>query len=78
MAEELKETREEFEKELEASLEKAETSESAAWARLEQMKEEGTILSLTVGCKRRSHRVRGRNPRIHPCIIIVNRICGRS
>ena len=49
MAEELKETREEFEKELEASLEKAETSESAAWARLEQMKEEGTILSLTVG-----------------------------
>lgn len=49
MAEELKETREEFEKELEASLEKAETNESAVWARLEQMKEEGTILSLTVG-----------------------------
>ncbi len=49
MAEELKETREEFEKELEASLEKAETNESAVWARLEQMKEEGTIRSLTVG-----------------------------
>ena len=49
MAEELKETKEEFEKELEASLEKAETNESAVWARLEQMKEEGTILSLTVG-----------------------------
>lgn len=49
MSEELKETREEFEKELEASLEKAETNESAVWARLEQMKEEGTILSLTVG-----------------------------
>ena len=49
MAEELKETREEFEKELEASLENAETNESAVWARLEQMKEEGTILSLTVG-----------------------------
>lgn len=49
MAEELKETREEFEKELEASLEKAETNESDTWARLEQMKEDGTILSLTVG-----------------------------
>ena len=35
MAEELKETREEFEKELEASLEKAETNESATWAHLE-------------------------------------------
>lgn len=49
MSEELKETREEFEKELEASLEKAETSEGMAWAHLEQMKEEGTVLSLTVG-----------------------------
>ena len=49
MAEELKETREEFEKELEASLEKAETNESATWAHLEQMKEDGTILLLTVG-----------------------------
>lgn len=49
MAEELKETREEFEKELEASLEKAETNESATWAHLEQMKEDETILPLTVG-----------------------------
>lgn len=49
MSEELKETREEFEKELEASLEKAETNESATWAHLEQMKEDETILPLTVG-----------------------------
>ena len=45
----IKETREEFEKELEASLEKAETNESATWAHLEQMKEDETILPLTVG-----------------------------
>ena len=49
MSEELKETTAEFEKELESSLEKAETSEGMVWAHLEQMKEEGTILSLTVG-----------------------------
>jgi small subunit ribosomal protein S1 len=49
MAEELKGTNEEFEKALEASFEKAEANEDAVWSRLEQMKEDGTVLSLTVG-----------------------------
>lgn len=46
MAEEIKE---DFGKALEESLEKAENSEAMVWAHLEQMKEEGTVLSLTVG-----------------------------
>ncbi|MCI5622955.1 S1 RNA-binding domain-containing protein [Anaerostipes sp.] len=49
MAEEIKETNEDFGKALEESLEKAENSEAMVWANLEQMKEEGTVLSLTVG-----------------------------
>ena len=49
MAEELKETNEEFDKELEASFKKEENKQDAVWAHLEQMKAEGTILPLTVG-----------------------------
>lgn len=49
MAEEVKETMEQFEKELEASLEKTANSESVAWASLETLKEEGTVLDLVVG-----------------------------
>lgn len=49
MAEEVKETMEQFEEQLEESLKKAKTSEDAVWSRLEQMKEDGEILSLTVG-----------------------------
>lgn len=49
MAEEVKETMEQFEEQLEESLKKAETNEDAVWAHLEQMKENGDILSLTVG-----------------------------
>lgn len=49
MAEEIKETNEDFGKALEESLEKAENSEAMVWANLEQMKEEGTVLSLPVG-----------------------------
>lgn len=39
----------EFAKELEASLEQADNSEAMEWNRLEQMKEEGTVLKLTIG-----------------------------
>ena len=49
MAEEVKETMEQFEEQLEESLKKAATSEDAVWSHLEQMKEEGEVLSLTVG-----------------------------
>lgn len=49
MAEEVKETMEQFEEQLEESLKKAETNEDAVWAHLEEMKESGEILSLTVG-----------------------------
>ena len=49
MAEEVKETREDFEAQLEESLNKASTNEDAVWNRLEQMKEDGDVLALTVG-----------------------------
>lgn len=49
MAEEVKETMEQFEEQLEESLKKAATSEDAVWSHLEQMKEEGEVLFLTVG-----------------------------
>lgn len=49
MAEEVKETMEQFEEQLEESLKKAATSEDAVWSHLEQMKEEGEVLALTVG-----------------------------
>ena len=49
MAEEVKETREDFEAQLEESLNKASTNEDVVWNRLEQMKEDGDVLALTVG-----------------------------
>ena len=49
MAEEVKETMEQFETQLEESLNKASTNEDAVWNRLEQMKEDGDVLALTVG-----------------------------
>ena len=49
MAEEVKETREDFEAQVEESLNKASTNEDAVWNRLEQMKEDGDVLALTVG-----------------------------
>ena len=45
----VKETREDFEAQLEESLNKASTNEDAVWNRLEQMKEDGDVLALTVG-----------------------------
>ena len=47
MAEEVKETREDFEAQLEESLNKASTNEDAVWNRLEQMKEDGDV---PIGC----------------------------
>ena len=49
MAEEVKETREDFEAQLEESLNKASTNEDAVWNRLDHMKEDGDVLALTDG-----------------------------
>ena len=72
MAEEVKETREDFEAQLEESLNKASTNEDAVWNRLEQMKEDGDVLALTVGgvVKWWSYRLCRRNPWIYSSIFI--------
>ena len=49
MAEEVKETMEQFETQLEESLNKAATNEDAVWNHLEELKESGEVLALTVG-----------------------------
>ena len=49
MAEEVKETIEQFETQLEESLNKAATNEDAVWNHLEELKESGEVLALTVG-----------------------------
>ena len=49
MAEEVKETMEQLETQLEESLNKAATNEDAVWNHLEELKESGEVLALTVG-----------------------------
>ena len=49
MAEEVKETMEQFETQLEESLNKAATNEDAVWNHLEELKESGEVLALTDG-----------------------------
>ena len=46
---EVKETMEQFETQLEESLNKAATNEDAVWNHLEELKESGEVLALTVG-----------------------------
>ena len=48
MAEEVKETMEQFETQLEESLNKAATNEDAVWNHLEELKESGEVLALMV------------------------------
>ena len=88
MAEEVKETMEQFETQLEESLNKAATNEDAVWNHLEELKESGEVLALTVGgvvnggpcknrrnCKWRCYRNGRRNPWIYSSIFIINKIC---
>lgn len=80
MAEEVKETREDFEAQLEESLNKASTNEDAVWNRLEQMKEDGDVLALTVGGVVNGgvivyvEGIRG----FIPASLLFNKICRRS
>ncbi|MDD3184814.1 MAG: S1 RNA-binding domain-containing protein [Anaerostipes sp.] len=49
MSEEVKETMEQYNAEIEASLEKADSTEALAWNKVNEMKEAGTVLSLVIG-----------------------------
>lgn len=49
MSVEEKETMEQYNEELEASLAKADSSEALAWNKVEELKEAGTVLTLTIG-----------------------------
>ena len=48
MAEEVKETMEQFETQLEESLNKAATNEDAVWNHLEELKESGEVLAQAI------------------------------
>ena len=57
-------------------LSRVEANDVLAWDKLRQLKEDKTVLNVTV--KGRCHRIRGRNPWIYPGFQTFPELCGRS